>query len=93
VPTDPSSREEVQLAANLAPSKPIHFNMKNGTLVPYIALFGFEPGSRQMTLPIKKVIVGPHQSKDSRRKSVDLMLKKYGVDAEVVVSRIPYIGQ
>lgn len=93
VPADLSSRDEVQSTVTLPPSKPILFNMKNGTLVPYIALFGFEPGIRQMTLPIKKVIIGPHQSKDSRGKSVDLMLKKYGVDVEVVVSRIPYIGR
>jgi Protein of unknown function (DUF2971) len=93
VPADPSSREEVQSPVNLPPSKPMRFNMKNGTLVPYIALFGLEVGGKRTTLPIKKVIIGPHQSKDSRRKSVDLMLKKYGVDAEVVVSRIPYIGR
>lgn len=64
----------------------IDFNIKNGLLVPYVTLF------KNMKLPIKKIIVGPHTDRLKRKKSVIKLLAKYGVEAEVIVSEIPYVG-
>jgi hypothetical protein len=62
------------------------FRMRNGVLVPYITLFKGE----NKTLPIIKIIVGPHTDKERRQYSVERLLSKYGVNVEVTTSQIPY---
>lgn len=54
---------------------------KNGRSRPYIELF--------RSLPIEKIIVGPHKDKDSRATALRIMLRN--TDIEVTVSEIPYI--
>ncbi len=73
------------------PLRPIRFRSKSGMLIPYIELFGKELGE-EFQLPIKRVIVGPHADRDKRRISVENLLRQNGVNAEVTVSSIPYLG-
>ncbi len=73
--------------------KTVHFVPKNGVLVPYIRLFENVFGDRQIKLPIRKIIVGPHREKNMRRDSVKLLLERSGIEADVVVSEIPFVGR
>jgi Protein of unknown function (DUF2971) len=93
VPVNDSIREEALKEGEIRSRKTIRFAPKEGTAVPYIMLF--EPGQdeAQSKLPIKKIIVGPHPDRENRRRAIDLMLKRYGVDAETVVSEIPFLGR
>lgn len=73
------------------PEKPIRFISRGGVLIPYIALF--ESISDDLrSLPISKIVVGPHPDKTKRQRSVEAMLKELNIDAPVVASDIPYIG-
>ena len=60
--------------------------------MPYIKLFERAKGE-EVTLPIKRIVVGPHPDKYKRQKSVRMLLDQLGIEAEVVVSSIPYIGR
>jgi len=62
------------------------FRESKGECIPYIELFGFS----DITLPIEKIIVGPHRLKDSRASMLKAMLAKSGIGIEV--SDIPYTG-
>lgn len=76
------------------PVRPVHHHSRNGVLVPYIRLFERAEGITGFSdkkLPIKSVIVGPHPDKMRRIKAVDLLLKRYGISAEVTFSDIPYL--
>jgi hypothetical protein len=75
---------------NTKPRKTISFRTNNGLLVPYLNLFDGESKSK---LPIERVIVGPSADSTRRKKSVEMLLKRYGVEASVVVSGIPYLGR
>ncbi|TAL39549.1 MAG: hypothetical protein EPN97_02505 [Alphaproteobacteria bacterium] len=70
----------------LQPEKVRNFRDKHGERVPYIELFI----SKEIQLPIEKVIVGPHKEKESRSAALKVLLRK--TDIEVVTSEIPYIG-
>lgn len=76
---------------DMRPLRPIQFRQKRGMLIPYIELFGEELGANAK-LPIKRVIVGPHPDQKKRRTTVENLLRKNNVDAEVTVSSIPYLG-
>lgn len=91
----PTSNEIYALARHddSRPRKEINFRPDNGVLVPYIKLFGREQGHDLGKLPITKIIVGPHLDKDRRQKAVTLLLERYGIDAKVIVSGIPYRGR
>lgn len=72
--------------------RPISVFSRGGMLVPYLDLFGTRsPPARK--LPIRRVIVGPHALSSSRKKTVEVLLKSYGYDADVCVSDIPYLGR
>jgi hypothetical protein len=58
----------------------------NNNIVPYVDLFGELPDK----LPIKSVIIGPHPNQDLQRHAVELLLDRFGIAAEVRVSRIPF---
>jgi len=92
----PSKAELFKLAQNSGdkrPRKPVHFEIKNGVLVPYIMLFGRQSNGNAVKLPISKIIVGPHPNKYKRQKAVELILEQHGLEAEVTVSDIPYLGR
>jgi hypothetical protein len=71
--------------------KPVYFTTRGGILVPHIALFQ-RPSGEKAILPITKIIIGPHPDKAKRKKSVELLLEQFKVDAQVTVSDIPYLG-
>lgn len=73
------------------PDKFVHHFSRSGVLVPCINLFEDLTSNLGKKLPIKSIIVGPHPDKLKRKQSVELLLKQYGVQAEVTVSDIPYI--
>lgn len=79
-------------AGELRPVRPRKIFIRGGTPVPYLDLFAQESRNHVFQLPIRRVIVGPHPQGELRRRAVEQMLRTAGVDAEVVVSRIPYIG-
>ncbi len=69
--------------------KPVEYDfyIRNGILVPFISLF------QGKKLPIKRILIGPHSDRERRKKSVLKLLAKYDIDAEVIVSEIPYAGK
>jgi hypothetical protein len=67
------------------PEKERKFRLKKGTLVPYIDLFD----SADITLPIERVIIGPHSDKELRAAFLRTMFRKSKI--EVTVSEIPYV--
>jgi hypothetical protein len=93
VPANDSVYKAGQTQGDVRPQKQIQFTLKNGALVPHLMLFEPMADAEKIALPIKKVIVGPHPDKRNRQKSVNSLLKTHGIDAEVVVSEIPYIGR
>lgn len=66
------------------------FRAKDGSQIPYIELFNLQ----DITLPIERIIVGPHKEKEDRARALDLMLKhKFKMEGiKVAISDIPYIG-
>lgn len=64
--------------------------LRDGVLVPCIHLF---EGQKLNALPIRRVIVGPHPEKQERKKSVEILLRNHGIDAEVSVSDTPFRGK
>ena len=73
--------------------KCIHFRPRDGVLVPYIKLFERDESEVRVKLPIRKIIVGPHQEKHKRKEAVELLLDRHNIDAAVVMSDIPFIGR
>lgn len=84
------NKEIVELAqsdgSQLKPEKERKFRAKGGGLVPYIELFD----SEEIQLPIEKIIVGPHNEKESRAAAPRVMLKN--TEIEVLCSDIPFVG-
>ena len=72
--------------------KPRHFRTRSGTTVPYLALFDGITGASGSSLPIKRIIVGPHSDGENRKRAVQLLLRQHSVQADVSVSAIPYVG-
>ena len=69
------------------PRKKIEFRSRsNNSVVPYVDLFAELP----QQLPIKSVIVGPHSNQELQRHAVTLFTGRFGVDAPVRLSRIPF---
>jgi len=87
IPATKQNIEKQQILSKSAPLKDYSFVNRNGVLVPYITLF------QNAKLPLKRVIVGPHQDSKKRQKSAQMLLSKYSVNAEVTISNIPYIGK
>lgn len=83
---------EARQAGETRPKKPVYFTPRGGILVPHISLFEHTNGEKSK-LPIRRIVVGPHPEKLKRKKAVELLLDQCGVEAEVVVSDIPYLGR
>ncbi|MFZ2727608.1 MAG: DUF2971 domain-containing protein [Methylococcaceae bacterium] len=73
------------------------FRCNNGEQIPYIELFNpsnptiFPTAS---TLPIEKIIVGPHKDKEARATWLKVKLASIDrSDIEVTVSKIPFVGR
>ena len=68
--------------------KVIKFRASQNMLVPYIELFGGKD-----TLPIKKIMVGPSPYVEIKKRSIQMLLKRKGINPGIVtISQIPYRG-
>ena len=76
--------------ANDKPYRKAHSYFRNGVAVPCIHLF---EDQKLKTLPIRRIIVGPHSDKQQRRRAVEILLRNHGIDAKVVVSDTPFRGK
>lgn len=80
-------------------SRKREFRCKNGEHIPYIELFKSVklPESNESiksTLPIERIIVGPHKNKEARATWLCIKLAEMGrTDINVNVSEIPFIGR
>ena len=75
------------------PKKAVQFTPRNGVLRPFIKLFWGNTDGIIQKLPISRIIVGPHSDKLKRQKAIELMLQQNGIEAQVTVSDIPYLGR
>lgn len=90
IPRSLEMREKAEAAGHaLKPEKRKKHFMRRGTAVPYIELFEGISTSSGPRLPISGVIVGPHSEKDKRRREIEILLRKHGIEAPVSVSEIP----
>lgn len=91
----PASQEVVAAGEPQAPpQKEVHFFNRGERKVPYIELFSTgRLAGATAPLPIKRVIVGPHKNRELHAESVRQELVSAGYAAEVVQSKIPYIGR
>jgi hypothetical protein len=67
------------------PQKEIKYRNTNDKHIPYIELFN----SSDITLPIEKIIIGPHPDKTSR--AAELREKLRDTDIEITYSDIPFV--
>jgi hypothetical protein len=76
------------------PPKPIKTLVRDGSPMAYLELFrNGDPPATRPPLPITRVIVGPHRDKLQRKEATERLLLANGVQAQVVVSEIPYLGR
>ncbi len=73
--------------------KPKKHFIRSGTAIPYVSLLEGITCSPAKPLPIKRIIIGPHQEKEKRKTAIEILLNQLGIRAEVSVSAIPYLGQ
>lgn len=66
--------------------------LRGGTPVPYLDLFTHPSAGDGFRLPVLRVIIGPHPQSQLRRMAVEEILRKKGLEAEVVLSQIPYVS-
>lgn len=86
IPAHPEVISESRKSRTKAPpEKPRSHFLRDGSPVPCIHLLG-----RGQLLPISRVIVGPHPEQDLRRIAIESLLRKRGIDASVVTSKIPF---
>jgi len=88
--------QEVALAGGpqSPPQKEVRFLTRDAREVPYIELFSaVRLAGETAPLPIKRVIVGPHKNREVHAECVRHELVSAGYAAEVVQSKIPYIGR
>jgi hypothetical protein len=72
------------------PYRKVSSYLHDGVVVPCISLF---EGQKLKTLPIRRVIVGPHLEKLQRKRAVEILLRNHGIDAKVLVSDTPFRGK
>jgi hypothetical protein len=58
----------------------------NGGVVPYIRIFD----GLEKKLPIKGILVGPHQNQDNQITALQLLLDRYNIEAEVRRSKLTF---
>lgn len=70
-------------------AKIIKFRSGDGTLIPYIELFG-----GRYRLPLRQIIVGPSSDTERKRRSIQILAESKQIDPEIIkISRIPYRGR
>lgn len=92
----PVDTEVAQLSAadgEVKPKKTVKTFLRGGLPVPFIELFAGISSETRHRLPIKRVIVGPHRDIDLRAQAVQRLLATNNYKAEVIRSKIPYLGR
>lgn len=92
IPPNAELEQKGRVAGELRPVRQSKIFLRGGTPVPYLDLFAHEPADDEFRLPVIRVIVGPHPQSQLRRRAVEGVLRTRGIEAEVVVSQIPYVG-
>jgi len=72
------------------PYRKAHSFVRDGVPVPCIHLF---EDQKLKTLPIRRIIVGPHPEKLHRKRAVEILLHNHGIKATVSVSDTPFRGR
>ena len=72
------------------PYRKAHSYFRNGVAVPCVHLF---EDQKSKTLPIRRIIVGPHPDKLERKKAIEILLQNHNINAEVLVSDTPFRGK
>jgi len=72
------------------PYRKAHSFLRDGVPVPCIHLF---EDQKLETLPIRRIIVGPHPEKLQRKRAVEILLHNHGIKATVSVSDTPFRGR
>lgn len=76
------------------PPKEVHYRNRGGQKLPYVELFSsLGLAGATASLPIKRIIVGPHKDRVKHAESVRKALACAGYAVDVVQSEIPYIGR
>lgn len=87
---EPSPKIQLDIANEVTtPFRRIYSFLRNGVAVPCIHLF---EDQKLETLPIRRIIVGPHPDKLQRKRTVEILLRNHGIGAEVSVSATPFRG-
>jgi hypothetical protein len=92
IPPNAELVREGRAAGELRPVRQRKTFLRGGTPVPYLDLFAHASADDGFRLPVLRVIIGPHPQSQLRRLAVEDVLRTRGVEAEVVVSQIPYVG-
>ncbi len=67
----------------------VHHACRRGNTVPYVRLF---EAQGLASLPVKRIVIGPHREKIGRQVAVESLLHASGFSStDVVVSKIPYV--
>lgn len=72
------------------PYRKVHSFLRDGVPVPCIHLF---EDQKLETLPIRRIIVGPHPEKLQRKRAAEILLHNHGIEATVSVSDTPFRGK
>ena len=91
IPPNAELVREGRTAGELRPVRDRKTFLRGGTPVPYLDLFAHPEGDA-FRLPVLRVIIGPHPQSQLRRIAVEEILRTRGLEAEVVLSSIPYVG-
>lgn len=73
--------------------KPRHHFNRRGTHVPCLHLFENVTDGAKRSLPISRIIVGPHHDQERRYLGVKSLLAELGLAIPVTKSEIPYVEQ
>jgi hypothetical protein len=92
IPPNKAAIDHLKIQGKIVLPKPRHSFIRGGTPVPSIHLFEGITQLPETPLPIKRIIVGPHRSKNDRLRAVELLVNQHGLNIPVSVSDIPYIG-
>jgi hypothetical protein len=81
------NRPTVKDSSDQRDAKPIKFRSRSsGQIIPFISLYQ----GLKITLPIKSIIVGPHQHQSGQRTALEILLEKCGIDVPIRFSEIPF---
>lgn len=94
IPSHKTVKDAALLNASRTPPKIPKAFIRDGCPIPYIELFNSAgSAANRLTLPIKRIVIGPHREKQQRKEAVEIILSAKSIQAKVTVSQIPYIGR